>query len=441
MDEKIRANTCSPPGSESDERHGSDEAPVCAHALVVVTGGSKGIGRACVESFARRGARVLFTYRSDVASAKCIESAFQPVGRVQGRYLDQGNFDSVRKFAKEVNRWREGLPLDIVVNNAGLGTETVRHYAGLGQAAESEKQADVEVLNAGEESGIAETKQVDGLTRCDEAYERAKEDMALMRVNALGPMWVTEALLPMMREHGKIEHSHEKSEVSEQGATMTVSRGGTSTTEPMRAAMKDSMAGKTPTPRKKTILFIGSVGGGSQSVFPGFRVADGMSKAALAYACKHFAARSNDDPCFFPQKEELVDEETLESELTSSQSSPNTFDKANGHDRIVGSDKQELKRARGDGDSSSCVDFVCLCPGATLTDMFRASTLDKMCGIAEREHFMRAFPRQRLIQPQEIAEVVFWLCSSPAASIFHGAVLDGSAGLAVRPGVITEYPL
>jgi hypothetical protein len=68
--------------------------------------------------------------------------------------------------------------------------------------------------------------------------------------------------------------------------------------------------------------------------------------------------------------------------------------------------------------------------------MFRASTLEKM---AHPEDFIKALPKSRLIQPSEIAESVCWLALAPASRIFHGAVLDASQGLAVRPGVLTEF--
>lgn len=343
-----------------------DDALRSESSLVVITGGSKGIGKACVESFARRGARVLFTYRSDIASAKRLESQFQPVGRVQGRWLDQGDFDSVCSFAEEIENWRGGKALDVVVNNAALGVATVSNYISMKPNPR---------LNS--HSADESSKQT---TVAGELRRRAEEDVALMRVNALGPMWVTEALLPMMQPHAKARSITAEKDLTQDGE-------------------KETLPLNTRGPKR--VLFVGSVGGGSQSVFPGFRAADAMSKAALAYACKHFAARSVDDPCFRPRGGEGSEEDTPEGKITR-------------------------------------VDFMCLCPGATLTDMFRSSTLDKMAP-AERERFESALPQGRLILPEEVGEAVFWLCCSSVASIFNGAVIDGSAGLAVRPGALTEF--
>lgn len=354
--------------------------------LVVVTGGSKGIGKSCVESFARRGARVLFTFCSDADAAAKIEKSFEPPGRVQGRRLDQGDFESVQTFAAEVDRWREGQPVDTLVNNAALGVATVSAYHDR-MILNKNKQAD-EVENKGH-TGITTTTGDNhpadsaATAEIEAARRRAEEDLMLMRVNALGPLWVTEALLPMMQ----------------------------------------AAAAATTPETKKTVLFVGSVGGGSQAVFPGFRVADAMSKAALAYACKHFAARRR--------------RTAIGASAALPCSSDTTADPAESSERVLADAPAAARDKPSEVDGS--VDFLCLCPGATLTDMFRASTLDKLSGPGQLESFIRALPQGRLILPQEVGETIHWLCTSPAASMFHGAVIDASAGLAVRPGVLTEH--
>lgn len=402
-----RAAAGGPSAASSAAVSSPDEAPL----LVVVTGGSKGIGRSCVESFAKRGARVLFTYCSDATAALQVEQSFHPTGRVQGRRLDQGDFDSVRAFAAEVDRWREGREIGTVVNNAALGSATVSAYGGLPPPRPSS-------------SGAAANEEWSGAEDYESARRRADEDMAMMRVNSLGPMWVTEALLPMMLPL-KLGGASDKPAGTEISAAATPNG---HVPEAAAAAAAGSLddeglgqGGRAPafpsflgTDKKRTVLFIGSVGGGSQSVFPGFRAADAMSKAAVAYACKYFAAQNRRQingkrsPAAAPAPQPGSSATTTESDS---------------------------------GGASGGVDFVCLCPGATLTDMFRRSTLDRMeeKGPAELERFLNALPQGRLMQPEEVGEAVFWLCSSPAATMFHGAVIDASAGLAVRPGVLTEY--
>lgn len=128
-------------------------------------------------------------------------------------------------------------------------------------------------------------------------------------------------------------------------------------------------------PRK--IINLSSVGGGVQ-VFPGFRLSDGMSKAAVAFMTRQLAA-----------------------ELT-----------------------------------SSAVDVFAICPGATHTPMFHASTLAAMSP-EQREAFAATLPKGRLIAPEEIARIIVFLASEYSAPL-HGAVIDASMGLGVRPGLITE---
>ncbi|CAN0228392.1 unnamed protein product [Ectocarpus sp. 6 AP-2014] len=408
------AATDVPPGDERlDDR-----------LLVVVTGGSKGIGRSCVESFARRGARVLFTYCSDAKAAQTVAASFQPAGLVQGRRLDQGDFDSVRAFAAEVDRWRGGREISTVVNNAALGSSTVSNYCGLPPPAPSSSSRPA----ADDQNGAS-----GGGSTADDDYEaarrRADEDMALMRVNALGPMWVTEALLPMMvppprPARGENEDSVAGAEVTETAAAIdgaaTANGGGREGASAFPCAL-----GST---KKKTVLFVGSVGGGSHAVFPAFRSADAMSKAAVAYGAKYFAARSRQ----LRQQQEAGCDATARADDGSSAAAAASGVRA----------PPAAATAESDFDHpSGGVDFLCLCPGATLTDMFRASTLDKMeaRGPGELERFLRALPQGRLMLPEEVGEAVYWFCSSPAATMFHGAVIDASAGLAVRPGTLTEY--
>ncbi|CAM9549379.1 unnamed protein product [Ectocarpus sp. 13 AM-2016] len=391
--------------------------------LVVVTGGSKGIGRSCVESFARRGARVLFTYCSDAKAAETVAASFQPAGIVQGRRLDQGDFDSVRAFAAEVDRWRGGREISTVVNNAALGSSTVSNYCGLPPPAPSSSRP-----AAADQYGAS-----GGGSTADDDYEaarrRADEDMALMRVNALGPMWVTEALLPMMVPRSTPTGANEDP-LTRADATETAAA---ATADGAAAANGGGREGASAFPcalgsskKKKTVLFVGSVGGGSHAVFPGFRSADAMSKAAVAYGAKYFAARSRQ----LRQQQDAGRDATARADNGSSAA-------AAGGVRAATAATAESDFAHPTGG----VDFLCLCPGATLTDMFRASTLEKIeaRGPGELERFLRALPQGRLMLPEEVGEAVYWFCSSPAATMFHGAVIDASAGLAVRPGTLTEY--
>ena len=81
----------------------------------LVTGGSRGIGRAIVERLAGDGADVIFTYRSDAEAAKQVAAATG----AQAVQADQGDrADLDRLFAEAEQR----LPgLDILVGNAAEG--------------------------------------------------------------------------------------------------------------------------------------------------------------------------------------------------------------------------------------------------------------------------------------------------------------------------------
>jgi len=85
----------------------------------VVTGGSRGIGRAVVETLARHGARVAYSGRTaaDLASA---QSAFEDAGlRTLAVRGDVARDADAAALAAEAARWMGGI--DILVNNAGIG--------------------------------------------------------------------------------------------------------------------------------------------------------------------------------------------------------------------------------------------------------------------------------------------------------------------------------
>jgi NAD(P)-dependent dehydrogenase (short-subunit alcohol dehydrogenase family) len=153
-----------------------------------------------------------------------------------------------------------------------------------------------------------------------------------MMVNAVGALWVTRDLLPAMEDRG---------------------------------------FGK--------VIFLSSVGGGVTQ-FPTFHIADGMSKAAVAYLGRHLQARLSHKP----------------------------------------------------------VDIFTICPGATETPMFEASTL-KYLDEAARKKLVKSLPGGRLIDPDEIAKLAVWLCTDEAR-VLRGSVLDASLGLGVNPGSLQGGP-
>ena len=156
------------------------------------------------------------------------------------------------------------------------------------------------------------------------------QDELFLKVNALGPLWLCREIIPQMeiRDSGKV-------------------------------------------------ILVSSVGGGV-APFPAFRFAEQMSKAALAYMGRQYAA-------------------------------------------IL---------------AGTGVDIFTVCPGATDTPMFQASTMNHLED-NEREGFLDGLPGKRLIEPEEIAELCLFLCSS-AGQVLRGTVLDASLGLGGVPWMIQK---
>ncbi len=88
-------------------------------ANVLVTGGTRGIGRAIVNAFADAGARIAFTYHSSVDEAEALRERLEQDG-VEARAFrsDAGDLESAAEVVNEVlDSWGA---LDVLVNNAGI---------------------------------------------------------------------------------------------------------------------------------------------------------------------------------------------------------------------------------------------------------------------------------------------------------------------------------
>lgn len=90
-----------------------------AGRLCLVTGGTRGIGRATALALADAGADVLFSYQQSGAQAAEVAQAIRAKGvRSQGYQANVASFDEVQAMAKQI---REAFgPVTVLVNNAGI---------------------------------------------------------------------------------------------------------------------------------------------------------------------------------------------------------------------------------------------------------------------------------------------------------------------------------
>ena len=85
----------------------------------IITGGSRGIGKAIVEIFVKQGANVAFTYSSSSDAAKAIENELSTNNvKVKSYKSDASNFEEAQLLAALV--LEEFGSIDILINNAGI---------------------------------------------------------------------------------------------------------------------------------------------------------------------------------------------------------------------------------------------------------------------------------------------------------------------------------
>lgn len=92
--------------------------------VVVVTGGSRGIGFAAVKGFLAAGAKVCFLSHYEETGAKAMEAlkAINPDYEVFNRVIDLCDFKAAQDLFKEVEeKWGR---IDVLINNAGTDSST-----------------------------------------------------------------------------------------------------------------------------------------------------------------------------------------------------------------------------------------------------------------------------------------------------------------------------
>lgn len=94
-----------------------------AQKRVLVTGASKGLGRAMAEALARAGASVVFTSRSGDDLQQCTTPLREEGRDVYEQVMDVRDESSIESVATWVKKkWGR---LDVLINNAGIGMRTV----------------------------------------------------------------------------------------------------------------------------------------------------------------------------------------------------------------------------------------------------------------------------------------------------------------------------
>ena len=92
--------------------------------VAIVTGASRGIGKAIAEQFIAQGAKVAFTYRSSAEAAAALEKELSAGGgSVKGFQSDAASMTDAERLVGEVV---EAFgTVDIVINNAGITDDTL----------------------------------------------------------------------------------------------------------------------------------------------------------------------------------------------------------------------------------------------------------------------------------------------------------------------------
>ena len=87
--------------------------------VIIVTGGSRGIGESIVRKMVENGAAVAFTYRSSSAKADAIVEELSANGaNIKAYQSDASSFESAAQLVKDV--LKDFGKIDVVVNNAGI---------------------------------------------------------------------------------------------------------------------------------------------------------------------------------------------------------------------------------------------------------------------------------------------------------------------------------
>lgn len=87
--------------------------------IALITGGSRGIGKAIVEKFAKEGVTVCFTYNKNKDAADNVINQLSKINpNIASYQADILNFDRAKEVVKDIKQ--KFGPIDVLVNNAGI---------------------------------------------------------------------------------------------------------------------------------------------------------------------------------------------------------------------------------------------------------------------------------------------------------------------------------
>ena len=89
----------------------------------LITGGSRGIGKALVERFISEGASVAFTYRSSAAASEEMMANMNVGDRLKAYQSDASSYSQSEELVKQVIE--DFGKIDILINNAGITKDTL----------------------------------------------------------------------------------------------------------------------------------------------------------------------------------------------------------------------------------------------------------------------------------------------------------------------------
>ena len=105
--------------------------------VVLITGGSRGIGAACVKYCCMSGASVAFTYNSNSALAARLEKRYKNISKCKSYKVDMTKEEEIKNTVYSV--LKDFGKIDILINNAGVWKEGKINRLSLAQWEETLK--------------------------------------------------------------------------------------------------------------------------------------------------------------------------------------------------------------------------------------------------------------------------------------------------------------